>query len=625
MALLTGINIVEITPGTASAWVTVDVSSYVPAGATGVVLHIVNTSGNDYNVGFQKNGSNDNRTNTITSYSHFWASIGIDADRKLQLYVTNKAYIDIYLTAYYGSEAFFFSNAIDKSLSSTYEWIDIDISSNTGEDTAIGAIFEVIGSNYKYGFRKKGSEDDRCSKSYHSAAIIGVDNSEVCQGYIVNTNTDFFLVGYVKSGAVFNTNAANISLSTTGAWTDLTALPSGGKFGFIETVDFSGDLNNFGLRENDSGEDITKECKHTFGIIKADVNRIIEGYIAISSTDFFLVGYAINVVNQIISPPVATTTFSASIPEIKLGITLVASVATASFTALAPSTPFLIVYIENAALIQSTALTPAICISRNVPVENVAPIQFTILIPAISCGYTITLPAPTTVIFAALVPESVGEVPMTVVVVPVANITFNALASSITATYDYFPLKSPAGQRMMEYLPQYYLTSNIMRRILVAQGYEVDALEIALNGILQQFFSKTVDWAIEKWEYELGLKATPDLDLDERRRRVQMKLKSFGTATIRRIKELNKDMGFGESEVIEDHSVYAVYIRFIEIEGKPLGVEFVQAILREFIPAHLTIDFIYSFFTWAEWDNINETWDDFDALNMTWDDLEIRS
>src|SRR5687767_12138048 len=53
----TFITPLEVTPGVAAAFTDVDASAQVPAGATGVILHISGVSGID--IGLRKNGSTD--------------------------------------------------------------------------------------------------------------------------------------------------------------------------------------------------------------------------------------------------------------------------------------------------------------------------------------------------------------------------------------------------------------------------------------------------------------------------------------------------------------------------------------------------------------------------------------
>ena len=287
---------VEVTPGSAEDWIDVDVGAHVPSVATGVILHVVNTdAGDNHAIGLRKKGSTDDRTAEIDYISHCWAAIGVDANRVFQAYVADKDNVDIYLVGYTGSGVTFFTNAYDKSLGVTGSWQDIDCS--TEAPSAIGLIFEAVGdpvSEYYMGLRKNGSTDNRITESWgHNTfgVIVGCDDSQVCEGYIQDTDEDFFLVGYITEGAVFNTNATDLSLGSTGSWLDLSTLSSDSIMAFIEV---SSSANyNYGLRKNGSDEDIYRYAYyHPWAFVECDANGIIEGKIENVGADFFLVGYA---------------------------------------------------------------------------------------------------------------------------------------------------------------------------------------------------------------------------------------------------------------------------------------------------------------------------------------------
>lgn len=289
---LTFIAPVDVTPSTSGAWTDVDISSHVPSEAAIAVLHIANEYSSALSFGVRKNGSTDNRTNTVRQTSHIWGFAGLDANRIFEAYLQTASNQKIYLVGYYDSSVVALTNAVDKSLSATNAWTDIDISSDTSTDTAIGALFEVVSAaTVTYGFRKNGSTDDRVAgANNHSFAIVGVDVNEVCEGKISATTVDYYLAGYIKSASIFNTNATDLSLGSTGAWTDLSSLPSGAIGGYIEI--HSSSYSEYGLRKNGTSEDIYKYTpKKNFAIVECDASRLIEGKIASTDTDFFLVGY----------------------------------------------------------------------------------------------------------------------------------------------------------------------------------------------------------------------------------------------------------------------------------------------------------------------------------------------
>lgn len=296
---ITWLTPAEITPGSAAAWTDADVSATVPAGATGVILHIdTDGFGEAYaDVGWRKNGSTDNRTSPCYGDQHFWCAIGVDSSRILELYVESTTLVNIWLVGYFTDDASFFTNATNKSLGSTGTWTDIDISSDTGGDTAIAVILEIIDSTYghDYGLRMNGSSDARTADSdQHCGAIIGCDVGEIFEGYISNTDTDFYLVGYITKEATFNTNATDLSLGSTGSWIDLSALPVGATGGFFE-ITANTYTETWGLRKNGSAEAIIEGPggeQHAWGAVEADASQLIEGYISSTNVDFFLIGYS---------------------------------------------------------------------------------------------------------------------------------------------------------------------------------------------------------------------------------------------------------------------------------------------------------------------------------------------
>jgi hypothetical protein len=288
---------VEITPSL-TGWRTVDLSSHVPAGTTGVMLHITSTGGSSYVTGWRMTGSSDDWPRYISAGSHIWASVGCDTSRSIDLNVGHVTYTNVYLVGYYGSEAVFFESAVNKSLTNLAAWTDISIASDTGANTAIAGIFEIVNQansgSYQFGLRKEGSSDERYPYVfYHHSQIVPVDASEVCEGKISNANVDFYLNGYLKAGVSMYTNATDISLDSMGSWIDLPALPSGALGGIITVAGVFNQIS--GLRKNGSSESIIMFTdRGPQGLIECDASRLIEGQVDSLSIDFFLAGYFVS-------------------------------------------------------------------------------------------------------------------------------------------------------------------------------------------------------------------------------------------------------------------------------------------------------------------------------------------
>lgn len=81
---------VDVTPSSANSWRDVDVSAWVPAGATGVILRVVNPDLVDrFEYGARNNGSTDTWMLTVESERQEAMSfhmVGCDANRVFEVY-----------------------------------------------------------------------------------------------------------------------------------------------------------------------------------------------------------------------------------------------------------------------------------------------------------------------------------------------------------------------------------------------------------------------------------------------------------------------------------------------------------------------------------------------------------
>ncbi len=296
---------VEVTPGTANSWI--DTALPLPAGATGALYHVYAELYTAPAIGIRKHGSTDDRYQAINSGGQFWCAMGVDGNRHADIYVGHLTDISVLLVGYTIAGVTFLDNGVEKIPAGVDDWYDLDCFAQAPGAAAL--IFEIVAdaTNRTVGLKKNGSTDNRTSTTtLHTAFgfIVGCDGSQICRGYTDSTDVKLYLVGYITDGATFNTNAANYSLDTTGAWTDLpSALPAGSRMGFFETISLSG-TPAVGFRKKGSLEDIYKNCKlRTFAIVNSDAFRLIEGKISSVNADFYLIGYT----EAVADPPDVTT------------------------------------------------------------------------------------------------------------------------------------------------------------------------------------------------------------------------------------------------------------------------------------------------------------------------------
>ncbi|MBN1254004.1 MAG: hypothetical protein JXA50_01855 [Deltaproteobacteria bacterium] len=288
----TKITPVDVTPGTQDSYVDVDCSSYIPEGATGVILRVHCASGANQAVYFRKNGSTDNYYHNMWQYGQFWASVGVDSNRIFECKVSTKSYSWVYLVGYTMGDVTFFTNGVDKTPGTTGSWQDVDCSSEA--PGAVALMFHRYADNTILSLRMNGSTDNRLGDLYYQSgvgAIIGCDSNQICECYAESSNADLILIGYATGGVVMNINAVDVSLGTATTWLDI-FVNAAARMAFIEV--YSTGALEYGLRENGDSEDQHRDAyKVPYAMVGCDDSGYVEGYIETTGVDFYAVGYAI--------------------------------------------------------------------------------------------------------------------------------------------------------------------------------------------------------------------------------------------------------------------------------------------------------------------------------------------
>lgn len=179
------------------------------------------------------------------------------------------------------------------------------------------------------------------------------------------------------------------------------------------------------------------------------------------------------------------------------------------------------------------------------------------------------------------------------------------------------------AERIMQYLPHYYEKSRVMRAVAEAQGKEIVSLWTTLDEILKQFFVETAtEWGLDLWEQMLGLKSYSGKPLDHRRSRIISKLRGIGTVTVNMIKNVAESYVYGTVEIIQHPERYTFTIKFIDQRGIPLNLDDVKAAIEEIKPAHLAVEYEFTYTVWGELDDWKTTWGELNTKGVTWEQLK---
>nr|WP_157136312.1 putative phage tail protein [Paenibacillus sp. Aloe-11] len=165
---------------------------------------------------------------------------------------------------------------------------------------------------------------------------------------------------------------------------------------------------------------------------------------------------------------------------------------------------------------------------------------------------------------------------------------------------DDIQIDSLRGRELFSFLPSYYETSRVMRSDMDAKGSELDALYLAMDATVGQFFVRTATWGLERWEMELGIETDLGKPLDQRRAVVESKLRGAGTFSGQLVKNVAEAYDGGTVDVIFHPAEWGFTVKFIDTIGIPPNVEDLKAAIEEIKPAHMAVEYKLRYLTIAE-------------------------
>lgn len=176
-------------------WADIDCSSELPAGAIAAIFDVVNTHLTAYEFGLRMKGSTDNRHEDIAPDMHVSFVVGVDGDRKCQMYIESDR-VDLYLLGYLTAGQTF-KNGVDQSLATYNTYVEITETSD-GVCSASGVFGDINSSTNRYfAVRKKGATYDTYLDVYKKCGFVaGLDENKKWEGKVESYTVDFFILGY---------------------------------------------------------------------------------------------------------------------------------------------------------------------------------------------------------------------------------------------------------------------------------------------------------------------------------------------------------------------------------------------------------------------------------------------
>ena len=151
---------------------------------------------------------------------------------------------------------------------------------------------------------------------------------------------------------------------------------------------------------------------------------------------------------------------------------------------------------------------------------------------------------------------------------------------------------------LMSILPDFYYENDTMTELQDILSGMTDSAEAALAKVIDEKFINTASDTLERREVILGLTVQKNQSLATRREKIKAKLLSSGTTTVEMIKEICEQFSNGAVDVTEDNSNYNVIITFVGTIGVPPGLQELEKAVRQIIPAHLSVNYVYIYNTY---------------------------
>ena len=179
---------------------------------------------------------------------------------------------------------------------------------------------------------------------------------------------------------------------------------------------------------------------------------------------------------------------------------------------------------------------------------------------------------------------------------------------------------------MLEKMPGYYRKSKVMNDLIYSIENEFERLKQEIILTENQFFVILSARDIKYHEEDVGLVPDTSADIETRRGRVLSKLRGTGTVTKTMMKNVAASFVNGDIEIIEYPSEYCFAVKFTSKTGVPYNIADIQAMIEEIKPAHLAVEYIFTYRLWQDVLDEIQIWTT--AKNYSWEwmlTFEVKS
>lgn len=175
---------------------------------------------------------------------------------------------------------------------------------------------------------------------------------------------------------------------------------------------------------------------------------------------------------------------------------------------------------------------------------------------------------------------------------------------------------------LIKHLPKYYNKSAVMAAILLPHENELARIIAKVEDTEKQMIISEATTALDRYEADLCIETNHTESYEVRRSRILAKLRGLKTITKKTLINVVKTYIDGIVTIEEHSNEFTVDIKFVTRKGIPGTMSDIEKAVEDVIPAHLYVNYI---FTYRTWDDIYEFVGTWDAASVyTWDGLSIK-
>lgn len=177
---------------------------------------------------------------------------------------------------------------------------------------------------------------------------------------------------------------------------------------------------------------------------------------------------------------------------------------------------------------------------------------------------------------------------------------------------------------MLDYMPRYYVEMPVATNIIGREADELARLNAAINDVLAQFFIESATWGLARWEWAFGITHAETKTYAQRREIILSRLRGVGAITPGLIERVAESYANGDVEISTSAAQYTVTITFVSTLGIPDQIDALKAALRDIVPAHMAVEYVFRFYTYGELLARGMTYGQLKALGTTYHTLKNR-